>query len=121
MVVVTFDDYVNDEPYRVLTTLLLAAGGWAYLRSHHSWQRLFSLLLGVMLATGAAATGKAILYASSEWPGSRYFTWQTEAMSTIVQGVWMLLILTAPALLALLPKGGSLDQDAPDERMGRMA
>lgn len=113
MVIITFDDYANDEPYILLTTLLLAAGGWAYLRSSRPWQRWLSLLLGVALATAAAATGKAILYASPDWPGSRYFTWQTEAMSTVVEGVWMLLVLTAPALLALLPRA-SLNHDSPD-------
>lgn len=105
MVFLTFDDYVNEEPYVLLATLLLAGGGWAYLRSRRHWQRLLSLLLGAALATAAAATGKAILYASADWPGSRFFTWQTETMSTVVEGAWMLLILSVPALIALLPKG----------------
>jgi hypothetical protein len=114
MVFLTFDDYVNEDLYVLLATLLLAGGGWAYLHSRQPWQRLLSLLLGVALATATAATGKAILYTSPDWPGLRYFTWQTEAMSAVVEGVWMLLILTTPALLALLPKAGGLNRDASD-------
>jgi hypothetical protein len=29
----TFDDYVGDRPYKIVATLLLAAGAWCYLRS----------------------------------------------------------------------------------------
>jgi hypothetical protein len=37
------------------------------------------------------------------WPHSHFFTWQTEAMSTVIMWGWLVLVIFAPALLDLLP------------------
>jgi len=101
---ITFDDYNNEEPYAIMAMLLLAVGGWFYLRSNSPWQRLLSLLTGLTLAMVTAAAGKAILYSSPTWPYPRHFTWQTEAMSTIIIWGWLVLIIVAPILMKSLPR-----------------
>jgi hypothetical protein len=101
--VLTFDDYINEEPYQIASMLLLAGGGWFYLRGTHPWPRFFALFAGLTLAMAVAAIGKAILYSSPNWPYPRHFTWQTEAMSTVIMGVWLGIAITGPVLLNLIP------------------
>ena len=105
----TFDDYQNKELYKTAALLVLAAGAWFYLQSAHSLQRLLALFAGLTLAMAVAAVGKAVLYSSPDWPSLRLFTWQTEAMSTVITWAWLVLVIFAPAWLGrLLP---------PDERL----
>ena len=99
----TFDDYVNDELFQIAAMLLLAGGAWFYLRGTHSRRRFLALIAGLTLATAVATIGKAILYSSPNWPYPRHFTWQTEAMGTIIMGVWLGIIISAPLLLTLTP------------------
>jgi len=103
--VLTFDDYPYDEPYIIAGMLILATGGWFYLRSPRLWQRALALFAGMTLAMAVAATGKAIIYSSSGWPHFTYlFTWQTEAMSTVIMWGWLVMMVFAPILLNLLPR-----------------
>jgi hypothetical protein len=102
--VFTFGDYVGEEPYEMVAMLLLAAGGWLYLRSAHPWQRLLALFSGLTLAMTVATAGKAILYSSPNWPYPRHFTWQTEATSTVIMWGWLVLVIFAPVLLGSLPR-----------------
>lgn len=105
----TFDDYQNEELYKIAALLFLAAGAWFYLQSAHSRQRLLALFVGLTLAMAVAAAGKAILYSSPDWPTLRLFTWQTEAMSTVITWAWLVLVIFAPVWLGrLLP---------PDQRL----
>jgi hypothetical protein len=107
-VLLTFDDYPQNQPYKLLSMLLLAAGGWFYLRSGTRRLRFASLFSGWTLAMIVATVGKAILYAGPDWPYPRLigtFTWQSEATSTMITWAWLLLALAIPALLALLPHG----------------
>lgn len=100
----TFDDYVNEEPYHIAAMLLLAAGGWFYLRGRRPWPRIVALLAGLTLAMAVAATGKAIIFASPDWPYPRFpFTWQSEALSTVIMWGWLVVAVLAPVLVTLLP------------------
>ena len=101
---ITFDDYAYEEPYKIVAMLLLAAGGWFYLRAARPWQRLLALFIGLTLAMAVTAAGKAILRSSPNWPGSHCFTWQTEAMSTVIMWGWLVVAIFAPVLLGLLPR-----------------
>jgi hypothetical protein len=103
MLVITFDDYQNEEPYLFLSFLFLAIGAWFYLRNKAPWKRFWSLFVGLALSMFTAAIGKGILYAGP-WPRPKYFTWQTEMMSTIVMWAWLALIMLIPLFLKLLPK-----------------
>lgn len=108
--VLTFDDYVNEEPYKIASMLLLAGGGWLYLRSAYSWQRFLALFTGLTLAMIVAAVGKAILYSSPNWPYPRHFTWYTESMGTVIMGGWLVVAIFSPALLLLLPRSEQSSQ-----------
>jgi hypothetical protein len=101
--VLTFDDYQNEEPYKFLAFLILAAGAWFYLRSNISSRRFWSLFIALALSMFTAAVGKAILYAGP-WPRPKYFTWQTEMASTLIMWAWLALIMLMPLALNLLPR-----------------
>jgi len=111
--VLTFDDYQNEEPYMFLAFLILAIGGWLYLHSTAAWRKFLSLFGGLALSMFTAAIGKAILYAGP-WPRPKSFTWQTEMLSTIIMWVWLALIMLLPLAINLLPqaKGNSQISDA---------
>ena len=99
----TFDDYVNEEPYVLLAAAVLAIGGWGYLRSRRPWSRPLALLAGLTVAMAISATGKAIIFSSPAWPYPRYdFTWQSEVMSTVALWGWLMLLILAPAILIFL-------------------
>lgn len=99
----TFDDYPYDEPYIMAGMVILAMGGWFYLRSHRLWQRALALFTGMTLAMAVAATGKALIYSIPGW-SSGMFTWQTEAMGTVIMWGWLVMMVFAPILLNLLPR-----------------
>lgn len=100
----TFDDYVNEEPYKIVAMLLLAAGGCFYLRGAHAWQRLLALFTGLTLAMIVAAAGKVILNSSQNWPYPRDFTWHTEVICTVIIWGWLVVVILTPVLLNLLPR-----------------
>jgi len=104
---ITLDDYAGEEIYRLTSVLLLASGGWGYLRARRSWQRALILFVAFTLAMAVAAGGKAILYSSPDWPGPRYFTPQSEAMSTVIMWAWLAIAIFAPIVLNLLPSPDS--------------
>ncbi len=107
----TFDDYINEEPYVLLAAATLAVGGWGYLRSQRPWSRLLALSMGLTVAMAITAAGKAILFTSPAWPYPRYnFTWQSEVMSTVALWGWLMVLILAPAILGFLP---------PPNRQGR--
>jgi len=99
----TFDDYPYDEPYVIAGMVILAMGGWFYLRCRLIWQRALALFTGMTLAMAVAATGKAIIYSIPGW-SSGMFTWQSEAMSTGIMWGWLVMMVFAPILLNLLPR-----------------
>ena len=98
----TFDDYINEEPYKIVAMMFLGIGGWFYLQSDRPWQRMLALLTGLTLAMAVAAVGKAILYSTSS-PYPHGFTWYTEAMSTVIMWLWLAMAISEPVLLNLLP------------------
>ena len=93
--VFTFDEYRNEEPYMFLSLLLLAAGGWLYLRNDEPRKRFFCLQGGLWLSMLVAAIGKALLVKSS-FPGALDNAWQIEFMSTIITGIWLTMIMLIP-------------------------
>ncbi len=109
--VVSFDDYQNEEPYLILSFLILAFGGWLYLRSKDPANRFLVLFGGMALSMLVAAVGKAILYAGP-WPRLKYFTWQSEFISTIIEWAWLALIMLLPLVINLLPRFDNLSRSA---------
>jgi hypothetical protein len=107
---ISFDDYHRAEPYMLAAVVLLVVGGWLYLRSERTWQRVLSLLAGLTLAMAVGAAGRAILFARADYDFPRlHFTPQTEALSTVIMGIWIAIALLIPAVLSLLPPIGRLE------------
>jgi hypothetical protein len=105
--IVSFDDYRRAEPYMLAAVILLAVGGWLYLRSERPWQRILSLIGGLTLSMAVGAAGRAILFGHADYDFPvLYYTPQTEALSTAIMGAWLAIALLIPALLRFLPPAG---------------
>jgi len=102
-ILLTFDDYQGEEPYVLVANLILAVGGWFYVRNQNPWKRYLVLFIGLTLSMAVAAVGKAIIY-KYFWEGVRHFTWQSETMSTVTLWVWLALFMLIPLALNLLPR-----------------
>lgn len=107
----TFEDYPSARyPYMFVSSLILAAGAWIYLRSGRPFdeatpsRRALALFAAMMLAMIVGATGKGIIYASPDWPYPHSFTWQTEALHAVILWGWVMAVVLAPALPTLLPR-----------------
>jgi hypothetical protein len=103
--VFTLNEYKNDEPYMFLALLILAAGGWLYLRNNEPWKRWFCLQGGLWFSMLVAAVGKAVLVESS-FPGALDDSWQIEFMSTIITSLWLALFMLSSSMLNWLPRTG---------------
>jgi hypothetical protein len=101
--VFTLNEYRNEEPYMFLALLILAAGGWLYLRSDKSWNRFFCLQGGMWLSMLIAAIGKAVLVESS-FPNVLDDSWQIEFMSTIITWLWLAVFMLSSSMLNWLPR-----------------
>jgi len=100
MLVFTYSDYKNEEPFMFLSLVSLAAGGWHYLRSYDPLKRFLYLYGGVALSMIVAAVGKAVLRDSS-FPMAVSGSWQTEFMSTLITWLWLALIMLIPVYFKL--------------------
>jgi hypothetical protein len=103
--VLSFDDYRRVEPYMLAAMILLAVGGWLYLRGERPWQRVLSLIGGLTLAMAVGAAGRAILFSRADYSFPRlHFTPQTEALSTAIMWAWIVVALLIPAVFGLMPR-----------------
>ena len=99
----TFDDYSYEEPFMFLALLILAAGGWLYLRSDDRWTRFAYLQGGLWLSMLVAAIAKALLVRAS-FPYIGDVDWRTEFISTIVMWLWLAMIMMIPLAIHLMPR-----------------
>ena len=105
-ILLTFDDYRGEELYVLVANLVLAAGGWFYVRNQNPWKRYLILFIGLTLSMAVAAVGKAIIY-KYFWVGMRHFTWQSETMGTVTLWVWLALFMLTPLALKVLPQSNN--------------
>ncbi len=101
----TFDEYVGDEPYMVLDFLVLAGGACLYLRSSGRWKRFGALFGALILVLLIAAVSKAILMPSQTWPiNIDAGLLRSEIKHTIIMWMWLALIMLIPSLMSLFPR-----------------
>jgi hypothetical protein len=101
----TYDEYVGDEPYTVLAFLVLAGGAWFYLRSSGQWKRFGALFGALILVLLITAVSKAILMPSQTWPfeiDSGLLI--SEIKHTIIMWMWLALTMLVPSLISLFPR-----------------
>ncbi len=106
---INFDEYRYKDLYMAIALLSLAAGAWGCLRFASSRKRLLTLLAGASLAMSSMAVGKWIILPYQNW--ATWFSWHPleverwiGPMSTLVELGWMLVVISIPALLSLLPR-----------------
>jgi hypothetical protein len=102
VIVFSFDEFKNEEPFLFLSFLMLAFGSWFYLRNKIPWKRFLSLLGGLTLAMSVAVIGQTLLYESS-FPFTSFPRWTT-TLSTVIMWIWMVLFMFFSAALKLLPR-----------------
>jgi hypothetical protein len=109
MLALAFSQYRYEKPYAMASTFCLMTGAWLYLRSSQRWKRTLSLLVGLTLAMWTAALG---LWSGGTW--QNWNNWQSwgslenerwfEGFRTILAWGWMVIAISAPALLRFLPR-----------------
>ena len=104
VIVFSFEEFKNEEPYILLAFLALALGGWLYLRNQTPWRKFWSLLVGLTLAMSIAVLGQTLLYESS-FPFTSFPRWTT-TLSTVIMWMWMVLYMFISAALNLRPHSG---------------
>jgi hypothetical protein len=101
----TFDEYVGDEPYTVLAFLVLAGGACFYLRCSEKWKRFGVLFGALILVSLIAAVSKAILMPSQTWPiDIDSGLLKSEIKHTIIMWMWLALTMLVPSLISLFPR-----------------
>ncbi len=100
---ITFNEYKNVESFYFLSLLMLALGGWFYLRNDAPWKRFWALFIGLALSMLIAATGKAIQFEES-WPQFVSLGWENEMIYTMVTWAWLALIMSLPLALKLFQR-----------------
>jgi hypothetical protein len=100
---ITFDGYVNEEPFAILSLFMLALGGWFYLRNDEPLKRFVSLQIGLALSMLTATLGKAVLFMGS-WFQVFNSTWKDELVATVGTWVWLALIMLIPLVFKMFPQ-----------------
>lgn len=103
MIWLSFDGYVNEEPFAILSLFMLALGGWFYLKNDEPLKRSVSLQIGLALSMLTATVGKAVLFMGS-WFQVFNSTWKDELVPTVMTWIWLALIMLLPLLLNLFPQ-----------------
>lgn len=108
---VTFDEYAGDEPYTLSAFLVLAVGAWLYLRSAGERRRFGSLFIAMTLAILIAATGKAVLVPTQDWPFAiDAGLVRSEFRHTVTMWGWFALGMMIPPAGRFLPRSGNPSQ-----------
>ena len=111
-IIFVFDEYHHEELWKFMAWTSLALGAWFYLRAKGQMQRILALLGGATGAMWIVALAKWGLIPLQKWPTgypvapSETSRW-AETGSAMVNWVWILLMLLAPALLNWLPQAPS--------------
>ena len=107
MAFIQFEGYQNYGLYVILMFLILATGGWLYLRNDVPWKKFLILIGGVTLSMFMAAVGQAVLYGSSLYNSPRpylEYPWWATVNGTVIAWMWLVLIMFLPLAINLLPR-----------------
>jgi hypothetical protein len=108
-----FGRYQDSEPYQLIGLVILGFGALVYLRTSRPFARLGSLLVAAALTMVLIGLGKFLLYPQQTWIVHNTFPRWFEAIVPLIDGVVLLLVIAAPAVLILFPpKSGQVSADA---------
>ena len=100
-ILLTFDDYHSAGLYVFTSLLILAIGGWLYLRGTVSWKKYLFLFMGLTLSMAVTVVGAAVLIEDSVYIFS---TWQAAMADTIRTWMWLAIFMLLPLALKLVPQ-----------------
>jgi hypothetical protein len=107
-ILLLFDEYRYEEIWKFIAWICLALGAWAYLRVKVQKRRIVALLCGATGAMWIVTLAKWVLIPFQMWPNgypiapSETTRW-LETSSAMLDWVFLLIMLLAPALLSFLP------------------
>ncbi len=101
----TYDEYVGEEPYVLAASITLIGGALIYLRTQRPWPHFWILFASLTLALLIVTWSKWALVPNQTWPiNITEATRWGEVRGTLGGGVCMMLsVLAVPALLNLIP------------------
>jgi hypothetical protein len=111
-ILLAFEEYRQEEIWKLTAWICLALGAWLYLRAKGQKQRILALICGATGAMWIVALAKWVLIPLQKWPTgypvapSETSRW-VETSGAMIGWVWILIMLIAPALLNLLPQSPS--------------
>jgi hypothetical protein len=107
MALLCFEGFPRTGPFIELIFLILAAGGWLYLRNDAPWKKFLSLIGGVTLSFFMAAVGQMVLYKYSAYYNPNIYirvAWWDYVHVSVAIWLGLVLIIFLPLLLNLLPR-----------------
>jgi hypothetical protein len=114
-IMLTYDEYRQEEIWKFAAWLCLAVGAWFYLRGETQKQRIWALAGGATAALWITTLAKWLLVPLQEWPtgwpvapneASRW----VETSYTFMSWGGFMVVMFAPALLDLLPRSQSVPE-----------
>jgi hypothetical protein len=107
--VLTLDAYNYDAIITLAALLCLTAGAWGYLRNNHPKRRFLALMAGLTLAMTVAVTSNGMLSPQFDWMvwlriSSHVDGRWLDPGQGLVGWAWMMIVITLPGLLRLLPR-----------------
>jgi hypothetical protein len=105
-----FEGFPDTGPFRELIFLIVAAGGWLYLRNDFPWKKFLILIGGVTVSMFTAAVAQVLLYESSAYYNPHIdinTAWWDYVHVSVAIWLWLVLIMFLPLVINLLPRPGS--------------
>ena len=110
MALLCFEGFPRTGPFIELIFLILAAGGWLYLRNDVPWKKFVILIGGQTLSLLTAAVGQVILYKYSAYYSPNIdirVAWWDYVHVSVAIWLGLVLMMFLPLMINLLPRIGS--------------
>jgi hypothetical protein len=103
----SFEGFHQTGPFREFIYLIVAAGGWLYLRNDVPWKKFLILIGGQTLSMFTAAVAQVVLYESSAYYNPRIdirIVWWDYVHVSVAIWLWLILIMSLPLVINVLPR-----------------
>jgi hypothetical protein len=107
MAMFCFEGYPDSGLFIELIFLIVAAGGWLYLRNDVPWKKFLILIGAETLSMLAAAAGQVVLFENSAYYDSHInlnIVWWDYVHVSVAIWLWLVLIMLLPLAINLLPR-----------------
>ncbi len=107
MAIFCFEGYPRAGLFIELIFLIVAAGGWLYLRNEVPWKKFLILIGAETLSIFTAAVGQVVLYDSSAYYNPQidiHIVWWDYVHVSVAIWLWLVLIMFLPLVINLLPR-----------------